>query len=185
MPIYRAHTDPPPHQFMDHESQKLLEHILLDNKVTHLLIIGAARGKQESGIGNPFSHAMERLTRKVPERIQRLILEPLTKDTVREMLADVLKPAAGDLDALADVICAKTLGNPFHVWEIMQFAEQQGLVSFDDMAEGWVWDVAEIESQTVLSDNVVDLLLRRMRKLPEETLTLLQLAGRSSFFFVI
>ncbi|KAJ3036722.1 hypothetical protein HDV00_002435 [Rhizophlyctis rosea] len=163
-------------QFMDHGSQKLLEHILLDSKATHFLIIAAVRGK-EAGIGTPFSNAMERLTRKVPERIHRLTLEPLTQTIVREMLSDVLKPSKGDLDSLATVICSKTLGNPFHVWEIVQFAEQAGLVAFDDVAEGWVWDISEIESQTDLSDNVVDLLVRRMKKLSGETLGLLQLAA--------
>jgi len=48
----------------------------------------------------------------------------------------------------------------------------ENLLTFDAKQLSWQWDIAQIEVQDI-TDNVVELLLLQLKKLPEETQQLL------------
>ncbi|HWN68559.1 MAG TPA: histidine kinase dimerization/phospho-acceptor domain-containing protein, partial [Haliangium sp.] len=121
-------------------------------------------------------------------------LGPLAVEHVQELLADALgrggADAAGRLDerlagrvadqaalaALADLIWQRTAGNPFFVNQFLRTLHQDGLLAFDRASRAWRWDLAAIQARGI-TDNVADLLIERMRKLPESTRVALELAA--------
>ncbi|KAJ3013029.1 hypothetical protein HKX48_005960 [Thoreauomyces humboldtii] len=165
-------------QYAEPASQKLLQTILFDKKIAHLLIV-ATQPHSGGPLSSAYGPTVQRIQFEAPQRLRRIELGPLPPTGLREMLADTLKPATEELDALASLLYRKTMGNPFHIREFLRYAEQHTLIYFDDVAGGWAWDLHELDRQTVLSESVAELLLTRLRQFPPETQTLLQQAGDS------
>ncbi|TPX56328.1 hypothetical protein PhCBS80983_g04612 [Powellomyces hirtus] len=163
-------------QYAEPASQKLLQTVLFDKKIAHLLIV-ATQPHADGALSNAYGPTVQRIQFEAPQRLRRIELGPLPMAGLREMLADTLKPAAEDIDLLAQLLYRKTMGNPFHIREFLRYAEQSSLIYFDDIAAGWAWDIQELDRQTVLSESVADLLLTRLRQFPADTQTLLQQAA--------
>ncbi|HEY9296123.1 MAG TPA: serine/threonine protein kinase, partial [Phormidium sp.] len=70
----------------------------------------------------------------------------------------------------------KTEGNPFFVSEFLRSLYSENLLHFDGQQRSWQWNIAQIEAQNI-TNNVVELLLLKLKKLPENTQQLLQLAA--------
>ena len=71
---------------------------------------------------------------------------------------------------------AKTRGNPFFCLQFLSALHQDELLTFDPEQRLWVWDLARIQSRD-LTDNVVDLMVSELRRLPEATRQALTLAS--------
>ncbi|CAJ1940060.1 unnamed protein product [Cylindrotheca closterium] len=78
---------------------------------------------------------------------------------------------------LADICHKRTLGNPYFVVEFITMLKDEGLLEFNLGLLKWVWDEKTIESATVSTDNVVDLVQGRMIKLEPDQLLTLQYAA--------
>ncbi|MEL6110809.1 MAG: hypothetical protein AAFU85_32795, partial [Planctomycetota bacterium] len=83
------------------------------------------------------------------------------------------RSAVEDLAILCE---AKTSGNPFFLGQLLLSLGRDRLISYDPEAGHFQWDLAEIE-RAPLSDNVVDLMLARLRDLPTETQDAIRLAA--------
>ncbi|KAL3945087.1 MAG: hypothetical protein SGBAC_000816 [Bacillariaceae sp.] len=78
---------------------------------------------------------------------------------------------------LAEICHKRTLGNPYFVVEFITMLKDEGLLEYNLGLLKWIWDEKTIESATVSSDNVVDLLQGRMIKLAPDHLLTLQYAA--------
>src|SRR5439155_5931097 len=67
----------------------------------------------------------------------------------------------------------KTGGNPFFAIHFLVALTEEGLLRFDRDAPGWIWDLDRIRAKGY-SDNVADLMLRKLRRLSDRTQTALQ-----------
>ncbi|HEX9383928.1 MAG TPA: hypothetical protein VF908_11045, partial [Gemmatimonadaceae bacterium] len=76
-------------------------------------------------------------------------------------------------DALAQLIHHKTAGNPFFVIRFLNALADEGLLTFDHDQTAWSWDVDRIRARGY-SDNVVDLMVGKLRGLPPDTQSALQ-----------
>jgi predicted ATPase/signal transduction histidine kinase/CheY-like chemotaxis protein len=157
----------------DAASLRLVTLMLTDPSVSHLLIVGAYRDG-EVDAAHPLNATLERAASAV--RIERVALAPLTIDQVRQLLADTLQRSPADCAELAALIVAKTAGNPFFVSQFLRALHQDRLLRFDHDLRGWRWDLTAIEALG-MTDNVVDLMLDRMRRLPSFTQSALQMAA--------
>ena len=72
--------------------------------------------------------------------------------------------------------CSQRRGNPFFTFQFIAALHSDGLVSFDHRQQRWQWDVAEIGSRN-FTDNVVELMLAELQRLPLATREALALAG--------
>ncbi|KAI8822980.1 uncharacterized protein EV422DRAFT_386969 [Fimicolochytrium jonesii] len=160
-------------QYAEAASQKLLQAILFDKKISHLLIV-ATQPHSGGPLSNAYGPTVQRIQFEAPQRLRKIELGPLPMSGIRDILVDTLKPAVEDVDQLAALLYRKTMGNPFHIREFLRYGEQHGLLYFDDVAGGWSWDIQEMDRQSVLSDNVAELLLTRLRQFSPETQKLLQ-----------
>ena len=71
------------------------------------------------------------------------------------------------------LIFEKTAGNPFFVIQFIFTLIDEGLVAFDHTDARWCWDLGRIEAKGY-TDNVVDLMVGRLNRLPARTQEALQ-----------
>ena len=67
----------------------------------------------------------------------------------------------------------KTAGNPFFVIQFLHTLAEEGLLAFDHDAARWRWDLERIHAKGY-TDNVVDLMVGKLTRLPVETQQTLQ-----------
>ncbi|MBD2000556.1 AAA family ATPase, partial [Leptolyngbya sp. FACHB-541] len=153
-------------QWIDSATLKLIELILLDEQTQSLFLIGAYRDNELTPT-HPLVLTLESL-RKGGAVFQEIILTPLTLEPLSQLIAETLHHNSDIVRSLAQVVLRKTEGNPFFVGEFLKLLHSENLLTFDAQQLSWQWNLAEIEAQDI-TDNVVELLLRQLQKLPEAT----------------
>lgn len=161
-------------QWIDSATLKLIELILLDEQTQYLFLIGAYRDNEVSPT-HPLVLTLESL-RNQGAILQEIILTPLTLESLSQLLAETLHHNPETVYSLAQTVSRKTEGNPFFVGEFLKMLYGENLLTFDAQQLSWQWNLAEIEAQDI-TDNVVELLLRQLQKLPEATQQVLSIAA--------
>ncbi|BAY50361.1 serine/threonine protein kinase and signal transduction histidine kinase with GAF and PAS/PAC sensor (plasmid) [Scytonema sp. HK-05] len=161
-------------QWADSATLKLIELMMLDEQTQFLFLIGAYRDN-EVNPAHPLALTLERL-RKQRAVLQEIILAPLTLLPLSQLIAETLHQNTDTVRSLAELVLHKTEGNPFFVGEFLKMLYGENLLTFDAQQLSWQWNLAEIEAQNI-TDNVVELLLRQLQKLPEATQQILSIAA--------
>ncbi|MEH2379465.1 MAG: AAA family ATPase [Nostoc sp.] len=161
-------------QWIDSATLKLIELMMLDEQTQFLFLIGAYRDNEVTPT-HPLALTLENL-RKQGAVLQEIFLSPLTLEPLNQLIAETLHQNADAVCSLAQLVLHKTEGNPFFVGEFLRSLYAEKLLSFNGKQRSWQWNIAQIEAQNI-TDNVVDLLLSKLKKLPEVTQQLLQLAA--------
>ncbi|MBA3549497.1 MAG: AAA family ATPase [Nannocystis sp.] len=161
-------------QWADSATLRLLEALARDPESRHLLLIGAYRD-HEIGPLHPLPIAVEAL-RADGHVVEEIQLSLLAIEHVREMLSDMLGAAPAAVEDLAANLHRRTHGNPFFVRSFLSHLHAEGLLVFDHGAGRWRWDLAQIETAGI-PDDVAELVLGQVRKLPPETRATLQRAA--------
>ncbi|MBI4780782.1 MAG: AAA family ATPase [Oscillatoriophycideae cyanobacterium NC_groundwater_1537_Pr4_S-0.65um_50_18] len=161
-------------QWIDSATIQLIELMLLDEQTQYLFLIGAYRNNEVNPT-HPFAMALERL-RQQGAVLEEIVLASLTLEPLTQLIAETLHQDTNTVRSLAELVLRKTGGNPFFVSEFLQLLSSENLLSFNPENRSWQWNIAEIEAQNI-TDNVVELLLLKLKKLPENTQQLLQLAA--------
>ncbi|RCJ27451.1 serine/threonine protein kinase [Nostoc sp. ATCC 43529] len=161
-------------QWVDSATLKLIELILLDEQTQSLFLIGAYRDHEVSP-----THSLILMLESLRNQgavLQEIILTPLTLQPLSQLIAETLHRNPDTVRSLAQVVLRKTEGNPFFVGEFLKLLHSENLLTFDAQQLSWQWNLAEIEAQNI-TDNVVELLLRQLQKLPEVTQQVLSIAA--------
>jgi PAS domain S-box-containing protein len=161
-------------QWVDLASLKWIESIVSDNLIQYLFLIGAYRDNEVSPI-HPLSIAIESLINE-GANINKITLAPLNLEEISHLIADTLGQELSVVKPLAELVIAKTLGNPFFVNEFLKALHRDNLLFFDYQQGSWQWDINTIEQRDI-TDNVVNLTIDNLKKLPESTQSSLQLAA--------
>ncbi|MCP4686724.1 MAG: serine/threonine-protein kinase PknK, partial [Desulfobacterales bacterium] len=164
-------------QYADPASLDLIAHAMTDARVNTFLLIGACR-EDGASPGRGLSALLERLE-KSGESPVRMSLTRLSLAHVTRMVAETLQSDENVAAPLARLVHEKTDGNPYFAELFLKNLHAEGVIRFEnpaDAAPGWRWDPAEIENRDV-TDNVVDLLIRKLEGLPDPTRKALQLAA--------
>jgi predicted ATPase/signal transduction histidine kinase/tRNA A-37 threonylcarbamoyl transferase component Bud32 len=159
-------------QWADSASLKLIELIVTDRETQNLLLIGAYREVEQT---HPLLAMVAKLSATVA-RINQIWLPPLELDAVRQLIAETLRTDAANISSLAALVMRKTSGNPFFVNEFLKTLHAEDLLSFDFERAVWRWDIAQIEAQGI-TENVVEMAIAKIRKLPESTQRIVRLAS--------
>ncbi len=161
-------------QWADLASLELLRVLLTGEAIAHLLLIGAYR---DSGLdpAHPLRLTLDQLS-AAGVKAQTVELHNLCPEDVRQLVRESLAGSAADSQALADLVYAKTRGNAFFTRQFLQHLYQENWLRFDFGARRWMWDIDQIAAQNI-TDNVVDLMNGRLKKLSAETGHVLQLAA--------
>ena len=89
------------------------------------------------------------------------------------LIADALHCGLERAAPLAQLVHAKTAGNPFFVIQFLQELAAEGLLTFDHDAACWCWEPDRIHAKGY-TENVVDLMVGKLTRLPAETRSALQ-----------
>ena len=112
--------------------------------------------------------------------IASLRLTPLGLSDVAKLLGDTLKTDPSQVTPLARLVVQKTQGNPLFVRQFLLALHHKGLIRQMTARPGerpqWIWDLPAIKAAGI-TDNVVDLLLGKLRRLDAGTQEALRLGA--------
>jgi predicted ATPase len=162
-------------QWADASTPELLVYLLSDAQLRHLLILGAYRDN-EVDEGHLLVAALKQLRQQRADAMREIFLLPLSEESVNDIVADTLRSDREATRPLSALIAQKTGGNPFFVKELLNMLSRDGAFQFVPDEGRWEWDYDKI-SKAAVSDNVVDLMVERLRRLSSETTLVLRLAA--------
>jgi predicted ATPase/signal transduction histidine kinase len=169
-------------QWLDRATLTLIEYLTTHPDTRHLLLIGAYRDN-EVDPAHPLMLTLDAI-RKTDARVDEIVLGPLSVDDVNQLLCASLRCASTEARPLAGLVHWKTGGNPFFAGQFLANLAEEGLLAFDPRARSWTWDLDGIGAKD-LTDNLVDLMIGRLRRLPtssQEALKLLACLGNQADF---
>ena len=161
-------------QWADSASLDVLTLMLTEPTIDHLFVIGAYRDNEIN-----TSHAIVQTVatiRAAEVPVHTVSLAPLSTNHVATLLADTLYRPPKACRPLAELVVAKTNGNPFFVNQFLYTLEQEYLLTFHPERQHWTWDLPAIRALDI-TDNVVDLMLRRIGHLTEASQHTLRMAA--------
>ena len=126
-------------QWLDAATLDLLEDLLTSNDLQHLLLIGAYRDNEVNAT-HPLVRKLDAI-RQAGAAVQDIVLTPLGRDDLGQLLADSLHCEPERAAPLAELIHEKTTGNPFFAIQFISALADEGLLTFDYGEGRWVWDL--------------------------------------------
>ncbi|HSD28887.1 MAG TPA: AAA family ATPase, partial [Vicinamibacteria bacterium] len=161
-------------QWADDASLALLQPLLTSPEIGHLCLIGSLRESELAG-GHPLTATLAALE-AAGVRVDRVVLEPLGLADLEHFVGDCLHRHDGETQALARLVAEKTAGNPFFVIQFLKTLWRDGLLQFDPERAAWTFTMEEI-ARAPMTDNVIELMSRRIERLTPETRRVLTLAA--------
>ena len=158
-------------QWLDAATLDLLEDLLTSTDLQHLMLIGAYRDNEVNAT-HPLVRKLDAI-RQAGAAVQDIVLTPLGRDDLSQLLADSLHREPERAAPLADLIHEKTTGNPFFAIQFISALADEGLLLFDYGEGRWVWDLSRIHAKG-FTDNIVELMVGKLNRLPAETQEALQ-----------
>ncbi len=158
-------------QWADAPTLRMIE---LFMRSRHLLVIGAYRDNEVEAT-RPLIGLRDKLLAE-GLGVSTLVLGPLTEQQVARIVSATVRAPLADCAPLSRLCFRKTAGNPFFLNQFLASIHEAGHLRYRAADDCWDWDLAAIE-QAEYTDNVIDLLLDKIRRLPSATRHLLQLAA--------
>ena len=158
-------------QWLDMATLDLLEDLLTRSDLQHLMLIGAYRDNEVDAT-HPLIVKLKAI-RNAGAKIDEITLAPLAREHLEQWIAEALhcKPACAV--PLAQLVQEKTAGNPFFVIQFLLALAEEELLTFDHDAACWSWNLDRIHA-VGYTENVVDLMVGKVSRLPAETQRALQ-----------
>jgi predicted ATPase len=132
-------------QWLDTATLDLLEHLVTHAEVRHLLLVGAYRDNEVSP-AHPLIRTLAAI-RKTDAPVDEIVLAPFGRDDVGRLVADALHCEPERALPLAQLVHAKTGGNPFFAIQFFTALAEAGLLAFDSVATAWHWDMDRIRAK--------------------------------------
>ncbi|MBA3604093.1 MAG: serine/threonine-protein kinase PknK, partial [Parachlamydiaceae bacterium] len=161
-------------QWADLASLQLLSTLVSNNEIRHVLLIGAYRDNEVDAM-HPLAISLQEF-RRVGVDFQQLTLQPLKLIDVEQLIAETLKREASEIHEIALLCYEKTKGNPFYLNQFLKHLNDEKLIYFSRETKYWEWSLEGIKKQS-LTENVIDLMVRKLQSLPKKTQELLKLAA--------
>jgi PAS domain S-box-containing protein len=158
-------------QWLDAATLDLLEDLLTLSDRQHLMLIGAYRDNEVTA-AHPLMRKLEAI-KTSGGKVAEIALVPLAREHLAQLIADALRCEPERATLLAQLVYEKTSGNPFFAIQFVSSLEDEGLLAFDHDAALWSWDSARIHAKG-FTNNVVDLMVGKLTRLPAETQKALQ-----------
>jgi predicted ATPase len=146
--------------------------LMADTK--HMLLIGAYRDNEVTP-AHPLMLTLSEI-QKNQATINTITLAPLIQGQVNQLVADTLKCTETLASPLSQLVYQKTQGNPFFATQFLKALHQDRLIEFNFESGCWQCDIVQVTTLAV-TDDVVDFMAFQLRKLPQSTQNVLQLAA--------
>lgn len=157
-------------QWVDEASETFLRK-LLSKLPANILLVIAHRDEADHQLD--AIQAVRVCAEEAQVPLTGLVLRPLSVDDVTALLETVLHGVSDRVAPLAGRIHEKTGGNPFFVSQLLRTLIDDQVIRHDRQLLAWEWDLAAVEAHQY-SDNVIDLMVRRLHRLPAATVSILR-----------
>ncbi|MDM8566805.1 AAA family ATPase [Candidatus Halobeggiatoa sp. HSG11] len=171
-------------QWADLASLQLLEMIMISQDTNAIFVIGAFRDNEVNS-EHPITTLLENLYNENIV-VNQINLTSLQLNHVNQLIADTLYQDEKITLALADLVMQKTGGNPFFVNQFLHTLYEEKLLTFVPPSAyskaSWQWDMEQIKAIDI-TDNVVELMIAKLKKLPTKSQHILCLAACMGNYF--
>jgi len=161
-------------QWIDPASLNLIEALLAAPETSCFMVIGAYRSN-EVDPAHPLAISQKKMQAE-SNRVTVITLADLSSVDTNHLLADSLKLNVPDCRDLNQVLATKSGGNPFFYRQLLYTLEAERHLKFDVEARRWRWG-DNLEQSIQAGGSVVDLMIEKIRTLPDETQRALSLAA--------
>jgi predicted ATPase len=161
-------------QWADAATLDLLAPLLTGADIRSVFLIGAYRDN-EVDAGHPLARTLGALE-AAGARLASITLGPLALTDLTLLLRDTLYGELADVEPLAGLIQRKTDGNPFFVIQFLKALREDSLLQFDYERRRWTYQLERIRAAAI-TDNVVDLMTRKIRRIAPNAQRALTLAA--------
>ncbi len=158
-------------QWLSTATLDLLDNLLTRSDLRYLMVIGAYRDNEVDAT-HPLARKLEAI-KNAGARIEEITLAPLAREHLTRLISDALRCKPERAAPLAELVHEKSGGNPFFTLQFMSALAEEGLLTFDHASARWSWDLSRIRAKGY-TDNVVDLMVAKLNRLPVETQKALQ-----------
>ncbi|MCU0544844.1 MAG: AAA family ATPase [Oscillatoriaceae cyanobacterium Prado104] len=161
-------------QWADGASLELIQLLMSVADNQYLFLIGAYRDNEVTA-AHPLVQTLENIEKAAATTINRILLAPLDLTDIAQLLVDTLFVESKKAQPLAKLLQQKTGGNPFFVNEFLKNLHSEAWLHFNYESQQWQWDLKQIKAQP-LADNILELTIKNIKKLPTATQAVLKLA---------
>jgi len=158
-------------QWLDAATLDLLEGLLTGSDLQHLMLIGAYRDNEVT-VDHPLMRKLEAI-KAAGGKVAQIALAPLAEPHLRQLIADALRCEPTRAAPLAQLVHEKTGGNPFFAIQFLSSLADERMLVFEHETARWSWDLNRIFAKRY-TDNVVDLMVAKLARLPADTQKALQ-----------
>ena len=153
-------------QWLDVATLDLLEDLLTQSDLPHLMLIGAYRDNEVTA-AHPLARKLDAI-KTAGGQVAEITLAALAGEHLEQLIADALRCEPTRAAPLAQLVHGKTGGNPFFAIQFISSLAEEGMLTFDHEPTCWSWDLDRIHAKGY-TDNVVDLMVGKLTRLPAET----------------
>ena len=164
-------------QWVDISTLKLLQKQVNDK--SGLYLIGAYRDTALDD-AHPLTKVIHQLEQT--SVLTQIHLEPLKIEHVQQLLSNSLQCDLDDVLTLAELCLQKTQGNPFFLNQFLLALYQENTIRYNHNKGLWQWRLEEINKQA-MTENVLDLMIVKFKKLSNETQLLASIAAHLGHSF--
>ncbi|MBU2511162.1 AAA family ATPase [bacterium] len=162
-------------QWADLATLDLLKVLMTNPSAGNLLVIGAYRDN-EVDRSHPLTLTLDKIYAERKHEAAIIKLNPLGDSDFVQFLSETLHCQPDKAETLATIVSHKTSRNPFFVKQFLQNLYEEKTLFFNPDKYSWDWDIEALNRATI-TNNVVDLLVNRLRNLPSSTQVLMKLAS--------
>jgi predicted ATPase/signal transduction histidine kinase/tRNA A-37 threonylcarbamoyl transferase component Bud32 len=161
-------------QWADSASLKLIQLLMTEPESKYLLLVGTYRSNEVDATHGLISTLNEMQNNGAV--VNAIPLRGLEIEDIQDLIGDTLNLGGDRIPPLAQFIYNKTDGNPFFSLQLLQSLAQDNLLTFNFEQGEWQWEINRLQG-TEITDDVIELTLTQIQKLPEATQALLNLAA--------
>ena len=162
-------------QWADVSSLKLLNDIITNEGTSGLLFIGTYRSNEVDR-----THPLNILLRGIAKHeipLEDITVSNLNVDSINSLVAEATRSSPSHAMSLAEIVHSKTDGNAFFAIQFLRMLQEEKMLYMSAKSLKLEWDVDQIMGETAIADNVVDLVAKKIRRLPESTRKALQIGA--------
>jgi PAS domain S-box-containing protein len=158
-------------QWLDAATLDLLEDLLTRSELQHLMLIGAYRDNEVTA-AHPLMRKLDAI-KTAGGKVEEITLGPLAREHIGRLIADTVRCTSEPSAPLTRLVYEKTGGNPFFAIQFISSLADERMFVFDHDAACWYCDLDRIHAKGY-TDNVVDLMIGKLIRVPAQTQTALQ-----------
>lgn len=159
---------------MDKASARLLKYLYQDRELNHVLLVCAYR-ENEIDEKHPLNDILKDV-KDGQDNIMQISLMPLAYKDTERFVSNALEMSIDKIQDLSEDLYRKSAGNPLFLKQLLVHLYDEGLLSFDFDNCSWLWDIESIR-QLRPGDDVIDIILKKIKKLTKDTYEAIRLAS--------